>query len=294
MADMMTTKEVAAYLRIKERRVYELVHDRAIPFARVTGKLLFPKHLVDLWTLQGTEGPLHARPPAPPPVIAGSHDPLLDWAARESGSDLALLVCGSSGGLERLANGAAMAAGLHLRDAATGEYNVPVLRNTVGGMDVAAIRWARRAQGIVVAAGNPLGIRGVGDLARPGVRLVFRQDGSGSAVLLAQLLAAEGIDPSGLTPIEAASRSETELGFAILEGKADAGLAIEAVARQLRLGFVPLAAEFYDLAVRRRAYFDPPFQRLLAFARTPAFATRAGELGGYDVSELGAVVFNGG
>ena len=49
MHDFMTTKEVAAYLRIKERRVYELVRQRAIPCTRVTGKWLFPKTLIDLW-----------------------------------------------------------------------------------------------------------------------------------------------------------------------------------------------------------------------------------------------------
>lgn len=290
----MTTREVAAYLRIKERRVYELVHDRAIPCARVTGKLLFPRHLVDLWLMQGTDGPVAARGPRPPSVIAGSHDPLLEWAAREAQTDLAFLVCGSAGGLERFAAGAALATGLHLRDAATGTYNIAAVRAAVGARDAVLIHWARRRQGIVVAAGNPLAIDGLAALARPGVRLAFRQDGSGSAALLDQLLAETGIASGALAPIEGASRSETELGLAILEGRADAGLAIEAVAGQLRLGFVPLAWESYDLLIGRRDYFDPPFQKLLAFARTDAFARRAAALGGYDCSAAGAVVFNGG
>ena len=96
--DFLTTKEVAAYLRIKERRVYELVRQRAIPCTRVTGKWLFPKALIDVWLAEGVDGEAAVRPP---PVIAGSQDPLLDWAVKESGCGLALLAGGSLDGLNR-------------------------------------------------------------------------------------------------------------------------------------------------------------------------------------------------
>ncbi|MEE8623067.1 MAG: helix-turn-helix domain-containing protein, partial [Alphaproteobacteria bacterium] len=86
MAEMMTTREVADYLRIKQRKVYDLVSEREIPCTRVTGKWLFPKHLIDLWVLQATEGALPRPRAAPPPIIAGSQDPLLDWALQESDS----------------------------------------------------------------------------------------------------------------------------------------------------------------------------------------------------------------
>jgi excisionase family DNA binding protein len=100
MAEFLTTKDVAALLRIKERKVYELVRDKAIPASRVTGKLLFPRDMVEAWVRRnvefrdGTEG-LVARPA----VVAGSHDPLLDWALRESGSGLATYFDGSLSGL---------------------------------------------------------------------------------------------------------------------------------------------------------------------------------------------------
>ncbi|MEX0758629.1 MAG: helix-turn-helix domain-containing protein, partial [Tistlia sp.] len=107
-SELMTTREVADYLRLKERRIYELVRQRAIPCTRVTGKWLFPKPLIDLWLSRHLEG----SPPAsaPPPVVAGSQDPLLDWAVRESGCGLALLPGGSLDGLARLARGEALAA----------------------------------------------------------------------------------------------------------------------------------------------------------------------------------------
>jgi molybdate-binding protein len=89
------------------------------------------------------------------------------------------------------------------------------------------------------------------------------------------------------------ARSQADVALAVAEGKADAGLAIEAAAHQFRLDFVPLLRERYDLAVWRRDYFEPPLQRLLGFCRGPAFQTRAKDLGGYDVSGLGQVHYNG-
>ena len=88
----MNTAEVARYLDVQPRKIYELVGKGEIPCSRVTGKWLFPKSLIDLWVLQGNIYP-HPLPAAPPPpVIAGSHDPLLAWAAGESGCELALVL----------------------------------------------------------------------------------------------------------------------------------------------------------------------------------------------------------
>ena len=287
----MTTKEVAAYLRIKERRVYELVRQRAIPCTRVTGKWLFPKTLIDLWLADRAEGERPSGPP--PPVIAGSQDPLLDWAVRESGCGLALLAGGSLDGLKRFAEGAAVAAGLHLFDAETGDFNVPAVSGTVPALGVVLIEWARRRQGLVVASGNPLGISTLRDLKDKGARVVRRQPEAGSYLLLAHLLEREGLTIEDLACIEETARSETDLGLAILEGRADAGLAVEAAARTLKLDFVPLMEERYDVLMRRRDYFEPPIQNLLAFARSAAFRERATQMGGYDLSDAGMVRFNG-
>ena len=288
MDDMMTTREVADYLRIKERKVYDLVKARRIPCTRVTGKWLFPRRLIDAWLAEGARGETPA--PAPPPIVAGSHDPLLEWCLAEAGTGLALLPGGSTDGLARLAAGAAVICGLHLRDAATGAYNVAALRETLAGLDVVAVEWAWREQGIVVAPGNPKGITGIGDLR--GLRVAHRQPGAGSQVLLEQLLAAAGVASAELDILAEPAPSETELAMAVLEGKADAGLAVASAAHRLKLGFVPLQRERYDLVMRRRDYFEPSFQALLAFARTDAFAARAAALGGYDCAGLGAITYN--
>ena len=290
MRDMMTTREVAEYLRIKERKVYDLVKARRIPCTRVTGKWLFPRALIDAWVSQGAaaSGPAVAAPPA---VVAGSHDPLLEWCLNQAGSGLAMLPGGSLDGLHRLAAGEAAICALHVFDPASGEYNLPLLRESLGGLGVVAIEWAWREQGLVVAAGNPLGIAGLADLR--GRRVAGRQAAAGSHILFAHLLAEAGIAVAELELASAPARSETELAMMVLEGKADAGLAVAAVARQLKLGFVPLTRERCDLVMRRRDYFEPPFQALLAFARGDSFARHAAALGGYDVSGLGTVVYNG-
>jgi excisionase family DNA binding protein len=291
----MNTREVAEYLRIKERKVYDLVRAKKIPCTRVTGKWLFPKHLIDLWVARSLELPRGAADLAatPPAVVVGSHDPLLEWSLRESQSALALHAGGSLDGVRRFAEGAAMVCGLHVFDAAAGDYNVPVVARACPGMDIVVIEWAWRQQGLIVAPGNPLGLAGMADLAERAARVVLRQPEAGSRLLFQHLLAEAGVDPAVLTTLAQAARSETDLGAAILEGKADAGLGLEAVARALRLDFVPLHRERFDLVVRRHDYFEPPFQALLAFARGETFRNRAAEMGGYDVSALGRVAYNG-
>ncbi len=293
MSELMTTREVAEYLRIKERKVYDLVHEKRIPCARVTGKWLFPRDLIDAWIAHGTEFPddLPGLLPSPP-VAVGSHDPLFDWAIRESGCELAVLPGGSLDGLRRMAKGEASACGLHVLDAATGEYNLPLVSDTCHGLDLVLIEWARRKQGLIVAPGNPLAISSIRELVVSGARVVTRQAEAGSQILLSYLLETEGVELSDLRPLSQPARSETDLALAVLEGHADVGLGVESVARLFRLDFVPLHEERYDLLLRRRAYFEKPIQTLLAFARSPAMAERVSTMAGYDISNLGRVIWN--
>ena len=291
MPEMMTTREVADYLRVKERKIYELIRQEQIPCARVSGKWLFPRVLIDRWILQSVQGGGVAAKTVPP-VIAGSHDPLLDWAIRESGSGLAFLSGGSPDGLQRVAEGEAALCGAHMRDPETGTYNIPWVARVLADSDVVVIAWAKRQQGLVVATGNPLAIRSVTDLTK-GPRVVRRQEGAGSRLLLDQLLEAEGLDEGKVVYAEGVARTEADLGGMIVDGKADVGLAIGAAASMFRLDFIPLQEEQFDLVIRRREFFEPPVQALLSFARTPEFEIRAGELGGYDVRSTGAVVWNG-
>jgi excisionase family DNA binding protein len=287
---MMDTREVAAYLRLKERRIYDLVRANALPHVRATGKLLFPRAEVDAWLASKSVASKVAGKAAPA-IVAGSHDPLLEWAARESGSGLAVLACGSRSGLDKLAEGAASIAAMHWLDD-SGEYNVPLVRARLPGAEVVAVEWARRAQGLVVAPGNPMKLRTVADVAKKRARVVARQPSSGSQRLLEHLLARAGLTADALRVVGKPALAETDLAAAIRDGKADAGIAIEAAARAHGLAFVALASERFDLVVRRRDYFEPAVQTLLAFARGAEFREQAERLGGYDVADTGRVVFN--
>ena len=216
----MTTKEVAAYLRIKERRVYELLRQRAIPCTKVTGKWLFPKQLIDLWLQQNVEGaPVNVE--SLPPVIAGSEDPLLAWAAKESGCGLALLGGGSLDGIARLAAGEAVMAGIHLFEPEEQSYNKITVSAALGQRPVVLIEWAMRRQGLLVAEGNPKAIKGIGDLKKPHLRVVQRQTAAGSQVLLSHLLEEAGIDAGALDGPADRAMGEDDLALAILDGEAD-------------------------------------------------------------------------
>ncbi|MEI8150668.1 MAG: helix-turn-helix domain-containing protein, partial [Hyphomicrobiales bacterium] len=102
MPDLFTTDEASTYLRLSERKLYELVANGAVPCSKVTGRWLFPKAALDRWVSAGLPPNLSLAKPAPP-IVGGSHDPLLEWALRESGSGLATLPEGSEAGLRRLA-----------------------------------------------------------------------------------------------------------------------------------------------------------------------------------------------
>lgn len=291
--DMMDTHQVARYLRVKERKIYDLLKDKRIPCVRVTGKWLFPKAEIDVWLKQNSDqGAAVRRPERPPLVVAGSHDPLLEWAIRQVAGGLAVLPGTSADGLAKMAAGEAALAGVHLRDAEGDGYNVAQVAEALAGHNVVLIRWAGRRQGLVVAPGNPLGLSGLSDLLAKRARVVMRQPGSGSRALFEGLLKAEGGAMDALAHAVHPALTETEVGLAILEDAADAGLAVESVARTLRLGFVPVLQERFDLVIHRQAYFEPSVQALLSFARSPDFAAKAQALGGYDLAGLGEVRWN--
>lgn len=292
MAQLMTTREVAEYLRLKERKIYELVRTGAIPCTRVTGKWLFPKPMIDYWLLEHADGGARETMQRPAAVIAGSHDPLLEWAARASGCGLALLFGGSLDGLARFAEGGATVCGLHVPDRTPGKYNVDAVREATRDRDLVLIEWARRRQGLMLAPGNPLGIEGLGDAVERGARLIDRQQGAGSHLLLERLLAQAGVERERLTLVAEPALNENDVARAVHAGHADAGLGIESAARESGLAFLPLIDERFDLLVGRREYFDAPFQALLALTRSGSFAERAATLGGYDIEATGTVRYN--
>lgn len=288
-SEFLTTRELAELLRIKERKVYDLAASGEIPCSRAMGKLLFPRGAVNAWLARHGSGFTLAPAPQRPNVLLGSHDPLIDWALRESRSGLASFFDSSFDGLDRLARGEGIATGLHIHEpgAAGAEgWNVGTVRARFGQAPVVLVEWAWRQRGLLVAPGSA--IAGLADLR--GRRVVPRQSEAGSQLLFDHLLGEAGI----AVDLAAPARSEADAALAVQQGKAEAAFGLAAIARQFRLKFVAVARERFDLLVDRRAWFEPPLQRLLAFCRTEAFPAKAAELAGYDLSGFGTVHFNGG
>jgi excisionase family DNA binding protein len=290
MPDLLTTDEAASYLRLSERKLYELVANGAVPCSKVTGRWLFPKAALDRWVSAGLIGAASLAQPAPP-IVGGSHDPLLERALRESGSGLASLPEGSEAGLRRLARGEVALAAIHLHriEGDDEAANAEAVAHAPGLHDAVVIAFARREQGLLVAPGNPLGLRDIATIAAKRARMAMRPAGAGAQLLLVALLARAGLAQDALAAAKPPCPTGPDVAQAVRAGRADCGIATRSVARAAGLDFVPLTWERFDLVLRQRDYFMAPAQGLFAFLREPAFAERAAELAGYDVTEAGQV-----
>jgi excisionase family DNA binding protein len=290
-AELLTTAEAAAYLRLKERKLYELVSQGAIPCTKATGRWLFPKAELDRWLASSVSTPDGLAAAAKLPIVGGSNDPLLDWALRESGSGLATLPEGSEAGLARFAAREVIAAAIHLHALEDDgiDANMLAMRRDTMLRDAVLLAFARREQGLIVAEGNPLKLESVEAAAIRGARFAMRPKGAGAQLLLLGLLHRAGIAFDALARAAPDCPTGSDIGQAIRAGRADCGVATRSVATAAALGFVPITWERFDLVVRARDYFHTPWQKLTAFLRDAAFVQHARELGGYDVSEAGAV-----
>jgi molybdate transport repressor ModE-like protein len=146
---------------------------------------------------------------------------------------------------------------------------------------------ADRVQGLMVAAGNPLGIRGLADVARPGVRFINRQRGSGTRFLLDCLLDAAGIDPEAIPGYEQAEYTHAAVAAYVGSGMADAGFGLELPARHFALDFMPLATERYFLLCKRSALASPQVAAALSVLRDPSFQGEVNALAGYSAARCG-------
>ena len=232
-------------------------------------------------------------------TIIGSHDLTLDLMAqflaeRADGLRLVSANVGSLGGLTALRRGEAHLAGSHLLDPATGEYNLSYVRRYLPGQEVALVTLAGREQGWLVPPGNPLRLRGWADVARPDVRLVNRQRGAGTRVLLDYELGRLGIDAAAVRGYEREEFTHLAVAAAVASGAADAGLGIRAAAGALKIDFVPLAHEQYQLVIPRRHYESDLLRPLLDLLADEAFRAAVAAMPGYDVGEMGAVQIIGG
>jgi len=277
---------------------------------RVGGRLL-ARTLSGVWatrqTLVNAEGLMLSGPGPGNRVLVQPYDPrematpslclmgcdpagaLLEQGLRRQGVRLVWSEEGSHQALAGLARGEAHVAGCHLKDDATGRYNHFWVSRLVP-FPCTLVTFATWQQGLMVAPGNPKGIQRLADLARPEVRIVNRQLGSGSRALLDRLLEDNGIPHDAVKGYQHEARGHLAVASAIASGLVDAGVGVAAAAGATGLGFVPLEEERYDLVIPNHFLDEPGVQVLLDLLRQPVLQHRVESLGGYDVSSMGFTV----
>lgn len=226
-------------------------------------------------------------------LCVGSHDLILDLLAQflaEYDRRFVSSNAGSQGGLLALRRGYAHLAGSHLFDPATGDYNIPYIRQYLPGVPVRVTALARRQQGLILRRGNPKGIHALADLARPDITFVNRQRGAGTRVLLDYHLGSLHIAPESIQGYNDEQYTHLGVAAAVASGRADCGLGIAAAAQALELDFIPLFQERYDLVVPREHAGSELLAPLFRVMGRQDFRDAVMDLKGYDVSVMGTVI----
>jgi excisionase family DNA binding protein len=299
MKKLLSTKEVAQLLGVNEKMVYTLISEKGLPATKITGKWLFPGHLVDQWiethTINYPE--IAAHPPSNQGllIITGSNDILLDRTISLFNSlhpdPVAVFGnLGSLGGLRALRQNLCHVASSHLLQENEEEYNFDFATQELDRMP-AVVNFCKREQGILVQKGNPKKITAIADFARPDIKIVNRPLGTGTRLLFDRELKKAGISGDHIDGYHHEVYRHLDVGLEILSGKADAGPGIRPVAGFLKLNFIPLRWERYDLLMKKDRFFDKGVQLFLGLLHGRAFLEMAETFEGYDVTLSGTILF---
>jgi excisionase family DNA binding protein len=300
--EMMNTKEAAQYLGIHEKQVYALIKSKKIPSTRVTGKWVFPKKLIDEWIESNARTGLDqarqkSRRIEGALLASGSNDPILDMLhtyMKKSYPEFYIFSAntGSTDGLKALNLGYTDIAWSHLLDPKSGEYNIPFLSNYLPNVKPVVVNLFHRDLGFVAAPKNPFHIRGFEDLTQKGVRLVNRQKGSGTRVLLDHHLKRLQIPASKVQGYEREVYTHFEVGLAILSKEADVGIATIAVTKLLGLPFIPITQESFDMILNQSTFFEKGIQAFIEVLNSQGFRNRVERLGSYDFKNSGKILYS--
>jgi putative molybdopterin biosynthesis protein len=283
----LTAKLAAAYLHINEKKLYELANAREVPAAKVGGKWLFPRALLDAWLLeQAHGGALTDRL-----LLAGSDDPWLATAMTQlaaivgNTAFVAYAPNGTLPGLELLAQRRISACALHWGPLERSDIAHPtLLRKHTGHEQWTLICLARREQGIILRPG--IEASDLETLAGYDYRWAMRQGGAGSQHYLLTALTDRGFRSEDCSTV-ATALSERQAAALVAQGIADCAPGTRGAAGEFGLNFLPLGWEAFDLALPKTLYFRRLFQQLLELLGSEASRALASRLGGYDLSPLG-------
>ena len=218
-------------------------------------------------------------------LIAGC-DPAISLLAQQF--DFVIAPCTSRQALQWLKQGKVHVAGTHLRDSATGDYNIPIVKHLFPTGTVNVVTFAIWEQGLILRAGSQ--IRGIEDLARKDVSIINREKGAGGRDLLDQHLHAAGIPPDRVTGYERIASGHISAAAAVNRGEADCCIATRSAARVFGLHFIPLATERYDLVIRRQDAKLPAINTFLDLLNRSALRRKLELFAGYDTTHTGEVL----
>jgi putative molybdopterin biosynthesis protein len=232
--------------------------------------------------------PENARPDTI--LVLGSHDLALELLSKEQdkrSSNLMALAVGSLNGLIALRQGNAHIASCHLLDAQSGEYNTSFVRHFFPDQTMRLITLANREQGLLVAPGNPLQLKGLEDLERKGLKLINRNPGSGTRIWLDQQLNQMGFQPESISGYNREVRTHTAVAEIIAKGSADLGIGLRAAADQHGLDFIPLFEERFDLVLSQTLLTTPKLQPILDRLQSSELRQKIRNLAGYHTDQTG-------
>ena len=285
--EILSAKELSAYLKINEKKVYQLVRESKIPHAKIGGKIAFVKEIIDGWIKEKTEREKHL-------YLAGSDDFLLkkviDVFNARGKTTIFYAPVGSVNGLDLLRKRAANLSCVHIVDMEKKEHNLSYMDRYLSGDEYIAVHLYFREQGLYLPKNNPKGISSLEDLARGGVKFINRNRGSGTRILIDFLLLEKGIEPDSIKGYTKEVTSHLHAGLAVLRGEADVSFGIRHVAYLLDLMFVPLFKERFEMVIPEEIYRSEGIRDFLSLFDQGTLLTLAGDFTGYDTSGTGRII----
>lgn len=304
----MTAQEAADYLKLKKTTVYEMIKRGEIPSAKIGKQLrinradldaLLPgggSHSATQREVHSAKQPLYYNDKGPGGVVLCGQDSSLDLISNHvtgSPGNKAVVLrshAGSYNSLTMLYHGKVDIATAILWHEKSASYNRPYIETLLPGLSAVAVRLFGRVTGIFVQKGNPMGIQGLNDLRRREVRLVNRERGSGSRVLLDEKVKAMGLRRHEINGYANEQTTSLTVATAIARGEGDMGIGSQNVSWQVPdVDFIPLQTEWCDMVFLAEREHEPAFQAILDYVLSETFSHDLSCSAGYDLSQTGKV-----
>jgi putative molybdopterin biosynthesis protein len=304
----LSTQDVANMLHVSKGKIYDLIKKGEISSYKVGRKVRFTTSDLQDYISQSrkNQSAVNCSPDTiTGPVLLGGTPKLKNFII--CGQDLILDVLsnylrlhnipalrayiGSYDSLIALYKNQVDVASAHLWDGDTDQYNAPYVRRLLPGVPTVIIHLTCRMQGLYVAKGNPKGVTTWADFGRDDITMSNREQGAGSRVLLDENLKLLGISGGSIRGYNKENQSHLAVASAVSSGEADVAVGTDKIARQVdNIDFIPLKKERYDLVVKKDDFQTFEVQTMLNIIRSPAFQNEFGNIGGYDISDMGKIV----